>query len=152
MKTQEFLQLLENNQGKELLFEYQSDQFVPNAYHITEVKNVHVDSVDCGGNEHSFDETVVQLWVSNLEFKAKAMSAEKALKIFNIVDKKRPLKRDTEIFFEWGDKNLPTSSYKVTSVANEADKIVLKLFVPATVCKPKMALAVIGAKTGGGCC
>ncbi len=154
MTTQEFLTLLETNPQKELLFEYQSGQIVPKAYHITEVKNTHVDSVDCGGNEHSYDETIVQLWLSGTEIKTTAMSAEKALKIFNIVDGKRPLKRDTEIFFEYGNSSLPTSNYKVATIGNTDDSIVIKLLSPKAACKPKLSLTtvkqVVGKKVG--CC
>ena len=50
MKTSEFLKILEKNPNKPLQFEYLNNQIVGEAYHITEVKNVHIDSVDCGGN------------------------------------------------------------------------------------------------------
>jgi len=155
MKTGQFLNLLENSTGKELIFEYRDNAFVPKAYHITEVKTQHVDSVDCGGNEHSYDETVVQLWVSGNEEKERNMEAEKALKIFNIVNSKKPLKQDTPIYFEWGFGNLATSIYEVKNIKEESDKITVQMFVPPTVCKPNevsknmQELAVVG---GGGCC
>ena len=152
MNTGEFLELLNQNGGKELMFEYKQNEFVPMAYHITEVKSKHIDSVDCGGFAHSYDETVVQLWISGEEEKDRAMETEKALKIFNIVDSKTALKRDTPIFFEWGHGDLLTSVYKVQAVENSDEKIVVKLFVPPTVCKPRVALEIAQGNTGEGCC
>ena len=152
MNTGEFLELLAQNEGKELMFEYRQNEFVPAAYHITEVKSKHIDSVDCGGFAHSYDETVVQLWVSGEEQKDKGMEAEKALKIFNIVDAKTALKRDTPIFFEWGHGDLLTSVYKVQEVENSEGKIVVKLFVPPTVCKPRVALEIAQGNAEGSCC
>lgn len=154
MKTQEFLQLLEEHSGKELVFEYRNSAFVPKAYHITEIKSQHVDSVDCGGNAHSYDETVVQLWVSGNEEVERNMLTEKALKIFNIVDGKKPLLQDTPIFFEWGFGNLATSIYEVKNVQIEEEKITVQMFVPPTVCKPNLELEVVGSmeNAGGGCC
>jgi len=157
MKTGEFLELLENNGDKELVFEYRENEFVPKAYHITEVKSQHIDSVDCGGIAHSYDETVVQLWISGTEEKDRYMEADKALKIFNIVDNKKPLKQDTPIFFEWGYGELATSVYKVQSLEVGDDKVLVKLFVPPTVCKPREIVEIAEgtmtnlAVSGGGC-
>jgi hypothetical protein len=151
MNTGEFLELLNQNEGKELMFEYKQNEFVPAAYHITEIKSKHVDSVDCGGIAHSYDETVVQLWISGEEEKDRSMETEKALKIFNIVDAKTALKRDTPIFFEWGHEDLLTSVYKVEALENTDEKIVVKLFVPPTVCKPRVALEMAQGNSEG-CC
>ena len=136
MNTKEFLNLLDANKDKELVFEYRKDSFVPKAYHITEVKNVYFDSVDCGGNEHSERQTVVQLWTNPLEVKNKYMGAEKALSIMEKVNKIKPLYQDTEVFFEYGNSKTPTSNYSVKDVALENDKVILKLFVQPTACKP----------------
>jgi hypothetical protein len=156
MKTQEFLELLENNGNKELVFEYRDNEFVPKAYHITEIKSQHIESVDCGGVAHSYDETVVQLWISGSEEKDRYMEAEKALKIFNIVNGKRPLTLDTPIFFEWGYGELATSTYKVESVEVGEEQVLVKLFVPPTVCKPRELVdtvksGMIEIASGGGC-
>ena len=64
MKTQEFLNLLEKNSSKNLLFEYAPNLLVGANYHITEVKHITVDSVDCGAQTDSWKETIIQLWES----------------------------------------------------------------------------------------
>lgn len=80
MTTEQFLQTLRENPGKELVFEYRPDFFVPMAYHITEVKNVHIEAVDCGGRPSAYFQTIVQLWVSGDETVERHMLTEKALK------------------------------------------------------------------------
>lgn len=159
MTTSQFLDLLQNAGEKELLFQYAAGQNVPNAYHITEIKSTHTDSVDCGGQEHSYDETVVQLWLSGTESKDQAMAADKALKIFNIVNSKRALKGDTEIFFEYGYAELATSVYRVSGVEDKGEQVIVHMEVPATVCKPRELMATSlpiagngGCTPGGGCC
>lgn len=157
MQTRQFLDLLAEHSEKELIFEYSLGNFVPVSYHITEVKNVHIESVDCGGRPAEYDQTVIQLWVNEGEVKEQGMTAEKALKIIHIVDKVKPLRRDTDLFFEWGHGDLLTSNYQVKEVKVEGDKLTLQMFVPPTVCKPmfelEMATGDSGACTpGGGCC
>jgi len=86
------------------------------------------------------------------------MTAAKALKIFDIVDAKKPMKKDTPMFFEWGHGTaLRTSVYAVEEIVETESQIVLQLFVPATVCKPAVKeLALVtaegGCSPGGGCC
>lgn len=155
MNTQEFLELLEGNPTKELVFEYRENEFVPKAYHITEIKSQHIDSVDCGGFAHSYDETVVQLWISESEKKERYMETQRALKIFKIVEGKKPLKKDTPIFFEWGFGSLATSTYKVQDVEVGTDQVLIKLFVPPTVCKPRELVEVVSDKVtnaASSCC
>ena len=53
MKTQEFLELLKENQNKSLLFDYKNGALVGANYHITEVKNISIDAVDCGARRDS---------------------------------------------------------------------------------------------------
>jgi hypothetical protein len=152
MTTATFLNLLKENPQKELIFEYQPNQFVPASYHITEVKNVFFESIDCGSNLHEEHQTVVQLWLSPKDIaKQQCMSAEKALKIFDIVDKVKPMKRDAELFFEYGHGPLRTSNYSIEQTVLNDTQIVFKLFVPATACKPALQTAAKGLATNS-CC
>lgn len=150
MKTREFLDLLSENQEKELVFEYAKGQYVPKAYHITEVKNLHFDSVDCGGNEHSENQTIVQLWTSPIEVKARYMESGKALKIMEKVDSIKPINKDTDIFFEYGNREQPTSNYSIKNVEMDEGKIVLKMYVQPTVCKPTEFMSLKNLATA--CC
>jgi len=151
MTTQSFLDLLASNPQKEVVFEYEANQFIP-VYHITEVKNVHFESIDCGGNAHEEYQTITQLWISPKDFlKRKCMTAEKALKIFKIVDGVKPMKRTTQIFFEYGYKDLRTSIYSIEEVVETADQLIIKMFVPKTACKPAQQVIEKG-KAALTCC
>ena len=80
MKTQELFKLLEQHQDKALLFEYAPNQLVGANYHITEVKHITIDSVDCGSQTDFWKETIIQLWESPKEIgKTEYMSVYKAL-------------------------------------------------------------------------
>lgn len=151
MTTKTFLELLANNPQKELVFEYEANQFIP-VYHITEVKNVHFESIDCGGNAHEEYQTITQLWISPKDFlETKCMTAEKALKIYNIVDGVKPMKRDTEIFFEYGYKDLRTSVYSIEEVEETETQLIIRMFVRKTACKPALKVVENG-KNAVSCC
>jgi len=162
MKTSEFLSLLEKHKGMELLFEYQNGTIVPANYHITEVKNVAIDSVDCGGRTDFWRETIIQLWESPSEIgKTDFMTAFKALGILNRVDKLKPMHRDTELKFEYGNANFHTAQLFVDGFKSIGNRLVLTLAVDKTACKAEDVCgvpveAVKEASTscapGTGCC
>ena len=159
MNTESFLKTLRENKEKALYFEYEAGVFVPISYHITEVKNAHFDSVDCGGVAHDYRQTIVQLWVDPKEKVETAMEVEKALHIFDRVNSIKPINLETEIFFEYGYQSLKTSVYKVSQVKVEAERVVIALDVPPPSCKPRdlafqeLKVAGNGCGTGnGGCC
>ncbi len=64
MKTNELFDLLSQHTGKSLLFEYSPGRLVQANYHITEVKHMQIDSVDCGARTDAWKETIIQLWES----------------------------------------------------------------------------------------
>lgn len=146
MKTSEFLNLLQENPELGLEFEVESGQFVKPTFHITEVKNVTIESVDCGGNPDSYKQTIVQLMVNPLEEMRRPWTAKKALDIFNKVEKLKPINQDAEIFFEYGDEKIRTSNFSVEDVLFADGHIRLELFAKPTVCKPSLA------GNGNGCC
>lgn len=67
MKTKEVFQLFKEHQDKSLLFEYMPNEYVKANYHITEVKHLKIDSVDCGARTDAWNETIIQLWESPTE-------------------------------------------------------------------------------------
>lgn len=110
MKTNEFLLLLKIHSNKNLLFEYTEGQFVAPDYHITEVKNITIDSVDCGAGTDFWKETVIQLWESPNENESpEYMSTKKALGILKKVDRLKSMDRASEIKFEYGNADFHTA-------------------------------------------
>lgn len=138
MKTSEFLNILNENPSLGLAFEIESGQFIKPTFHITEVKNVSIESVDCGGNPDSYQQTVVQLMVNPLEKMRQPWTAKKALDIFDKVSAIKPMNDDAEIFFEYGDLDIRTSNFSVEDISFADDMIRLELFAKPTVCKPSL--------------
>ena len=162
MKTHEFLSLLSDNSNKSLLFEYKEGQTVGANYHITEVKNVTIDSVDCGAGTDYWKETIIQLWESPKEVeKREYMSAIKALGILNKVDKLKPMEREAEVKFEYSNPSFHTAQLFVNDHEIHNEHLILKLGVEKTDCKAKETCGIPVEATaqeeaccspGGGCC
>src|SRR5690606_33021545 len=114
MKTQDFLELLASNLDKSLVFEYAPGKFVGANYHITEVKHITIDSVDCGAGSDSWNETIVQLWESPVEKeKRQYMSTYKALSILKKVGRIKPFIPEVEVKFEYSNKSFNTAQLYV---------------------------------------
>lgn len=138
MKTKDFLSLLENNLDKQLVFEYSPAKWVGANYHITEVKNIEVNSVDCGGKKDSWKETVVQLWEDSSEIgKEEYLKSQKALDIFNRVHAITPLLLETEIKFEYGNKEFHTAQLEFFNFEINNDKVIVKMHPQKTDCKAR---------------
>ncbi|MEM1257830.1 MAG: DUF6428 family protein [Bacteroidota bacterium] len=163
MQTKEFLELLNVHKNKELLFEYRPGHFVGANYHITEVKNVTVDTVDCGAGADFWKETVIQLWESPKEKgKTTFMKAFKALGILNKVNRIKPMDTATEVKFEYSNDSFHTAQLFVNDYVYNEQKIILKLASRKTDCKAKEACGVVAEATirevngscapGSGCC
>ena len=138
MKTQELFLVLEANKGKTLLFEYKPNELVGANYHITEVKHIKVDSVDCGAQTDSWNETIIQLWESPLEKgKTEYMSVLKALGILNKVGKMKSYDLDSEVKFEYSNANFHTAQLFVNDFEIQDQNLILKLAIQKTDCKAK---------------
>lgn len=162
MKTNEFLEVLNQHKNKELLFEYTTGHFVGANYHITEIKNITVDSVDCGAGVDFWKETIVQLYESPEELdKTEFMTADKALAILNRVDAIKPMVKDAEIKLEYSNANFHTAQLFVNDVVWNDKRIIIKLEVEKTDCKAKETCGVpveaeatsqSSCAPGTGCC
>lgn len=138
MKTEEFLDLLETHPDKRLLFEYQPGRFVNKNYHITEVKNTRIESVDCGAHTDAWNETIIQLWESPKENEERDyLSSYKALGILKKVDKMRPMDREATVKFEYSNPGFHTAQLEVTGYDVRDGKLILVLHSQPTDCKAK---------------
>ena len=163
MKTHEFLQLIETNKDKSLIFEYAPNQRVGANYHITEVKHIRIEAVDCGARMDAWNETVIQLWESPSEIgKTEFMSAYKALGILKKVGSMKAYDLEAEVKFEYGNAQFHTAQLFVNDYEIQNNRLLLKLAVEKTDCKAKETCGVPETSTfaeeaacctpGGGCC
>jgi hypothetical protein len=162
MKTNEFLSLLNENTNKSLVFEYAPGQLIGANYHITEVKNISIDSVDCGTGTDFWKETIIQLWESPKEIgKRDYMTSQKALDILNKVDQIKPMEKKVEVKFEYSNSVFHTAQLYVLSHKTTDQQLLIRLGVEKTDCKaketcgvPEMAETVSQAACapGSGCC
>lgn len=162
MKTKEFLTLLNENTDKSLLFEYKEGHLVGANYHITEVKNITIDAVDCGANTDFWKETIIQLWESPKEKdKREYMTADKALAILNKVDNMKPMEREVEVKFEYSNPSFHAAQLFVNGYTIKHDKLIMQLGVEQTDCKAKSTCGVpeetviteeACCAPSGGCC
>jgi hypothetical protein len=148
MNTSTFTEILISNTGKKLQFVLPDETTISGDLHITEIQHHSVDSVDCGGNSHSYNETVVQLWLNDQSNKIAHWTTDKAIKIIDIVGQKRSYKDDAELLIEFGDFNHPTIRYSIGSVNTTDDSVTIQLKIKPTVCKPSLN---VGKKLAG-CC
>ncbi|WP_242203050.1 DUF6428 family protein [Aestuariivivens insulae] len=138
MKTQDLFTILENNKDKALLFEYTPSLFVGANYHITEVKHVNIDSVDCGAQTDAWKETIIQLWESPNELdKTEYMSVYKALSILKKVAKMKPFALTSEVKFEYSNATFHTAQLFVNDFDIRDNNLIFKLAVEKTDCKAK---------------
>ncbi|WP_215223852.1 DUF6428 family protein [Echinicola shivajiensis] len=137
MKTKEFIQHLRENQDIPLLIEYAEGQFVRADFHITEIKNVNFDTVDCGGIRNQWQETHVQIWESELPDPTHRLNSKKALKIFDLVEKVRPTFQETDIKFEYGNEDFHTALMNLGNISVSDGNLHIQLFETSTTCKAK---------------
>ncbi|AXT21043.1 hypothetical protein D7030_08535 [Flavobacteriaceae bacterium AU392] len=138
MKTEQLLSLLSEHQDKSLLFEYAPNLLLGANYHITEVKHIVIDSVDCGAQSDNWKETIIQLWESPSELgKTEYMSTFKALGILKKVGRIKPYVLDAEVKFEYGNATFHTAQLFVNDFEIRNNNLIFKLAVEKTDCKAK---------------
>ncbi len=127
----------------DLQFQYAEGKLVDAAYHITEIKQAPITSVDCGGVLNTWTEIIVQLWVPENEQQLRSMKVSKALSIVNIVEKILPLASDATVKIEFGNTEFDTRQMFPNEMFVNGDSLTVNLWPDAVQCK---------AQTRGGSC
>jgi len=147
MKTQELFNILEQNKDKSLLFEYAPNLLVGANYHITEVKHLTIDSVDCGAQTDAWKETIIQLWESPKELgKRDFMKVDKALSILERVGSMKPYTLDSEVKIEYSNVTFHTAQQFVNDFEIKGNNLIFKLAIEKTSCKANDICGVIEEK------
>ena len=126
-----------------LQFQYAADKMVDAAYHITEIKQAPITSVDCGGVMNAWTEIIVQLWVPEGEHQERAMKVGKALSIVDIVEKMLPLNPNGIVKIEFGNSEFDTRQMFPNEMIAHGDSLIVDLRPDAVQCK---------AQSRGGSC
>ncbi|MBX3737008.1 MAG: hypothetical protein KF715_09985 [Candidatus Didemnitutus sp.] len=151
MKTSAFLSSLRAHAALPVVFRSGSVEIAPQ-YHLTEVKRVAYETMDCGAQTHRWSETQFELWVPSLTGDQPGrdhMPAGKFLAIIDRVEKELPLDGDTpaRIFVALGDA--PAALYDIASVHAVDGRLHIELTADRARCK---AAERRTATLTGGCC
>lgn len=165
-----FKQKLLQNPSLDLQFKYATDNWVAPSYHITEIKQAPVTSVDCGGVKNGWTEIIIQLMEPANQQQLRAMKVRKALSIIDIVEKVMPLDVNGEVKIEFGNNEFDTRQLFPNEFILDEENLIVDLRPVSVQCKAndrggscgpaakqKVELKNLAANSscctpGGGCC
>jgi len=119
----------------DLQFQYAADKWVDTSYHITEIKQASITSVDCGGVMNAWTEIIVQLWVPQNQQQSRSMKVKKALSIVEIVEKKLSLNPNGIVKIEFGNSEFDTRQMFPGEIITNGGNLVIDLRPDAVQCK-----------------
>jgi hypothetical protein len=151
MKTSAFLATLRAHAALPLVFRASAGAISP-SYHLTEVKRVAYETMDCGAMTHRWSETQFELWVPPLVGSLPGrdyMKAAKFLSIIDRVEKELPLEGDApaRVFVSLGDQG--AALYDVESIVPADGQLFVHLTADRARCKAAERRV---ASLTGGCC
>lgn len=135
LNWQSFKKVLLANTEKILQFEYANGQMVNASYHITEIKQAPIVSVDCGGVMNSWTEVILQLWEPPVMETKHAMTVDKAFSIISLVEKLLPLNPLGTVKIEFGNSKFETRQMYPGDFRIDEDSIIVMLVPDYTQCK-----------------
>lgn len=151
MKTSEFLDTLRSHPTLPLVFRAGRDVVSP-GYHLTEVKRVAYETMDCGAMLHRWSETQFELWIPAREQPDAGrghLPAEKFLRIIERVESELPLDGAAlaRIHASFGDQL--AALYAIETIAVRDHRLEIALSPDRTRCKAAERRIADGT---GGCC
>ncbi|HXO98562.1 MAG TPA: DUF6428 family protein [Chthoniobacterales bacterium] len=135
-----------------LIFQLNQSPLVAPGYHVTEVKAVSYNTMDCGGVADSWQETVIQLWNPGDEPKREYMTVRKFLAIYDRVARHVPISNEAELRFEYGDIGQPACSYHVHNIEAGGELILVHLRAPVVTCKARDRKQADSDRAKANCC
>lgn len=148
-----FKETLEQHPDMTLQFQYAENKWVDASYHITEIKQAPIVSVDCGGVMNSWTEIIVQLWEPTDEDQDRAMNVSKALSIVKLVEKSLPLNPLGTVKIEFGNSQFDTRQMFPNDFIISEGNLVIDLRPDAVQCKAMERGGSCGTTaTGEECC
>ena len=148
-----FKNILMQHPALNLQFQYTENKWIDASYHITEIKQAPITSVDCGGIMNSWTEIIVQLWEPEVSQQAKAMKVEKALSIIRVVEKALPLDASATVKVEFGNSGFDTRQMFPNEMTIDGENLVIDLRPDSVQCKAIERGGSCGtASAGEECC
>lgn len=132
---QTFKNTLQQHPDQHLQFQYAADKLVDASYHITEIKQAPIVSVDCGGVMNTWTEIIVQLWEPEQRDSNREMKVSKALSIMEIVEKKLPLHPLATVKIEFGNSRFDTRQMYPGAFILSGSNLVVQLSPDFVQCK-----------------
>lgn len=118
-----------------LQFEFAENDRVHPSFHITEIKQTNITSVDCGGKMNAWTEIIVQLWEPNTQDSLRSIKVKKAISIIELVEKTLPLNPNSPVKIEFGNDTFDTRQMHPQDFEINGDEIIVKLQADKTQCK-----------------
>lgn len=137
LTTSLFLQTLRQNGSLPLVFRAQGEIVSP-GYHLTEVKRVSYETMDCGGMTHRWSETQFEVWVPPLNSLTPGrghMPADKFLRIIDRVEQELPLEGEAIARIHASFNGQPAALYDVAAIDLNAGQLWVELVPDRTRCK-----------------
>ncbi|GGM19353.1 DUF6428 family protein [Deinococcus aerophilus] len=123
-----------------LEFHLNGQQLVGAGYHVTEVKAVSIEAMDCGGKAAAWRETVIQLMDGTAEeAQAGFMTNRKFLAIYDRVTRHIPVRPEAEVRFEYGNAEAAALQYHVSHLEVQPQRLIVHLRLPGVQCKASAA-------------
>lgn len=149
MNTSSFLTALRTHSGLPLAFRAGSETVSP-GYHLTEVKRVAYETMDCGAMMHRWSESQFELWVPAVAEPGRDhMEAAKFLRIIDRVEAELPLNPDATARIHASFAGQGAALYAIDAIDARDGKLWVELSPDRTRCKAAERRL---ADSGGGCC
>lgn len=151
MNTSSFLAALRAHASLPLVFRAGGDVVSP-GYHLTEVKRVSYETMDCGATAHRWSESQFEIWAPARETQEPGrghMSAGKFLRIIDRVEAELPLQGEATARIHASFRSQPAALYEVAALEARDGQLWIELSPDQTRCKA--AERRLAAATGH-CC
>jgi hypothetical protein len=135
MKWSEFRDILLQHPDRDLQFLYDGGKTVSPSYHITEIKQAPITSVDCGGVMNAWTEVIMQLMEPAVNTQQRPMKVRKALSIVEIVEKKLALNPSAIIKIEFGNASFDTRQLHPGEIVVSEEELTVQLTPGKVQCK-----------------
>jgi hypothetical protein len=137
MNTSSFLAALRANTSLPLVFRTGRQTVAP-GYHLTEVKRVTYETMDCGAMAHHWAESQFEIWVpalAELGPGGRLMPAKKFLQIIDRVETELPLNGDAVARIHASFEGQPAALYDIEGVTARDGHVWVELSPDKTRCK-----------------